>query len=77
MCLAIPGMVKSIDRNDPQNPLAQVLFGAVVREISLSCLPDAKEGDYVIAHAGVALQTIDEEEAAKILEELAQLERVN
>lgn len=77
MCLAIPGVVKSIDNQDPQSLTGQVLFGAVLREISLACLPEVKVGDYVIAHAGVALQTIDEEEANKIISELAQLERLN
>jgi hydrogenase expression/formation protein HypC len=73
MCLAIPGMIKSIQETDLSERLAQVEFGGVVREISLACLPEAKIGDYVIAHAGVALQTIDEDEATKIILDLEQL----
>lgn len=78
MCLAIPGMVQCIDDKldgtDPLNKMAKVLFGGVTREINLACLPDVKVGDYVIAHAGVALQTIDEVEALKIIDDLKQLE---
>lgn len=75
MCLAIPGVVKSIDGSDSLNRIAQVVFGGVTREINLACLPEVKVGDYVIAHAGVALQTIDETEAMKIIADLKQLER--
>ncbi len=75
MCLAVPGVVKSIDGKDLLNRIAQVVFGGVTREINVACLPDVKIGDYVIAHAGVALQTIDEAEAIKIIEDLKQLEK--
>jgi hydrogenase expression/formation protein HypC len=74
MCLAVPGVVKSINGADPLNKVGQVLFGGVLREISLACLPDVQVGDYVIAHAGVALQTVDETEALKIISELEQLQ---
>ncbi len=75
MCLAIPGVVKSIDGTDPLNRMAEVVFGGVTLQINFSCLPEVKVGDYVIAHAGVALQAIDEEEALKVIEDLKQMEK--
>ena len=53
--------------------MARVSFGGTIKEISLAYTPEAKTGDYVLAHVGFALQTIDEEEAQKTLELLRQL----
>ena len=47
-------------------------YGGVMREADIS-LVDAKKGDYVIVHAGFAIQVIDEKEAKetiKIFEEM-------
>ncbi|MEM2882482.1 MAG: HypC/HybG/HupF family hydrogenase formation chaperone [Candidatus Bathyarchaeia archaeon] len=62
MCLAIPGRVMEI-----KGGLAKVDFGGVTREVDIS-LVDPKVGDYVIVHAGFAIQVLDEEEAKKTLE---------
>jgi len=51
---------------------AIVDYGGVIREADIS-LVDAKKGDYVIVHAGFAIQVIDEKEAKetiKIFEEI-------
>jgi len=68
MCLAVPA--KIIDRVDM---LATVDISGVTRKISLMLLPEAQVGDFVLVHAGFAIQTIDEEEAAKTLELLKEL----
>ena len=57
MCLAFPAKVLKID-----NELATVERAGVKREASLMLLPKAKVGDYVLIHAGFAMQVIDEEE---------------
>lgn len=58
MCLAIPAKVLSINGNK-----ANVDFGkGVVKDVNIS-LVDAKVGDYVIIHAGYALEVLDEEDA--------------
>lgn len=57
MCLAFPAKVLKID-----NELATVERAGVKREASLMLLPEAKVGDYVLIHAGFAMQIIDEEE---------------
>lgn len=62
MCLAVPAEVKSVDGH-----MATVDFGGVTRTANVS-LVDAKVGDYVIVHAGYAIEILDREEAEKTLE---------
>ncbi len=67
MCLAIPGRVESIEDSK-----AVVDYGGIKRKVDIS-LVDVKEGDYVIVHAGFAIQVLDEKEAEetlKIFEEI-------
>ncbi len=74
MCLGIPGKIIEIADNEAGFRMAKVDFGDVVREAGLQITPDAKIGDYVIVHAGFAIEVLDEEEAAerlKLFEELA------
>lgn len=62
MCLAIPGKVVSIIKEK-----AQVDFGeGVLREVNVT-LVDVKVGDYVLVHAGYAIQVLDEAEALETL----------
>ncbi len=64
MCLAIPGKIISIeDQQDVSFKKAKVSFGGVIKEINLGLVPDAKEGEYVLVHVGVAISKVDEEEA--------------
>lgn len=63
MCLAVPA--KIIERTDL---MATVDISGVTRQVSLMLLPEAKLGEYVLIHAGFAIQAIDEEEAHKTLE---------
>jgi hydrogenase expression/formation protein HypC len=74
MCLAIPGEILEITGSDPLTRMARVSFGGVIREASLAYVPEAKPGDYVLVHAGFALQTVDEEEARRTLELFEQLD---
>ncbi len=67
MCLAIPGKVVSVDGN-----IAVIDFGGVKRETNIS-LVEVRPGDYVIVHAGFAIQAVDELDALetiKLWEEL-------
>ena len=67
MCLAIPAKVMSL-----KGDKANVDFGqGVLREVNVS-LVEAKVGDYVLVHAGYAIQIIEEEDAKETLEPVEQ-----
>jgi hydrogenase expression/formation protein HypC len=72
MCLAIPGKLISIDTLVPLK-MGKVDFDGVVTDICLEFLPEARVGDYVLAHVGTALTLLNEEDAMETLEALRQL----
>jgi hydrogenase expression/formation protein HypC len=74
MCLAIPGMIKSVELqyNDTVR-MAKVSFGGITKQASLEMLPDADVGDYVLVHVGVAISKVNEEEAKKTFEYLEEI----
>lgn len=74
MCLAVPGKVLEIDPSDDLMRKARVSFGGAVREISLALVPEAEVGGYVLAHAGIGISVVDEEEAGHIFEALRALD---
>jgi hydrogenase expression/formation protein HypC len=47
---------------------AAVELSGVQKEISITLLPSAKVGDYVLVHAGFAIQKVNPQEAGEILE---------
>ena len=70
MCLAVPGKIVSIEGDDPILRDGKVNFGGVVKRVNLSLVPEAKIGDYVLVHVGLALSIVDEEEAEQVFEYL-------
>ncbi len=74
MCLAIPGKIKTIESQmDGLVRMAKVSFDGILKEASLELVPEAKEGDYVLIHVGIAISIVDEEEAKKTFEYLKQI----
>jgi hydrogenase expression/formation protein HypC len=73
MCLAVPGKILNIEGSDPLFRSGRVDFAGVVRNVNLSCVPEAKVGDYVLVHVGFAIGTVDEEEARQVFEYLRQM----
>jgi hydrogenase expression/formation protein HypC len=65
MCLAVPGKIIEIIGDDPFLRAAKVSFAGVVKLISLTCTPEAKLGDFVLVHVGVAISVVDPQEAAE------------
>jgi hydrogenase expression/formation protein HypC len=63
MCLAIPMKVLEIDGTH-----GTVELGGMRKEVMLTLTPDATIGDYVIVHAGYAIEILDEAEAQETLE---------
>jgi len=76
MCLGIPGKVLSIEPNSVGMMMGRVSFGGVIKEVCLAYVPEAQVDDYVIVHAGFALNRLDEAEANEVFEALAELEEV-
>ncbi|MBX2961228.1 MAG: HypC/HybG/HupF family hydrogenase formation chaperone [Cyclobacteriaceae bacterium] len=78
MCLAIPGRLEQITNQlDETFRFGKVSFGGIMKEVNLSMVPEAKEGDYVLVHVGVAIGTVDEEEAKKTFAYIKQIGELN
>lgn len=72
MCLAVPGRIMSIAERD-DTLMAQVAFGAVIKDVCLAYIPDAAVGEYVIVHVGFAIQRLDQSSALETLATFAKL----
>ncbi len=68
MCLATPMKVISI-----KGTKGTVELGGVEQPVNLSFTPDISPGEYVIVHAGFALERLNEEEARRTIELLKEL----
>jgi len=77
MCLAVPGKIMSIAGEDELTRTAKVSFGGIIKEISLALIPEAKVGEFVLVHAGFALNTLNENEANKTFEYLREIEEAD
>lgn len=78
MCLAIPGKLISITSQlDETFRQGKVSFGGIIKEINLSMVSEAKIGDYVLVHVGVAIGVVDEEEAMQTFEYLKMMGEVD
>jgi len=62
MCLAIPMKIKQI-----KGDFAEVEAGSLLRTINIQMLPKVKIGDYVVVHAGFAIQKLDAHKAKETL----------
>ncbi len=62
MCLGIPMKIKKIKQE-----FAEVESGRLTRTVNIQMLPHIKAGDYVIVHAGFAIQRLDPQKAKQTL----------
>jgi hydrogenase expression/formation protein HypC len=69
MCLAVPGRVVDVAREDGIL-VGKVDFGGISRRVCLEHLPDVTPGEYVLVHVGFALARVDEAEARRVWEHL-------
>lgn len=72
MCLAIPGKVVEISNQNGMQ-MARVAFGGVTREACLEYVPETRVGDYVLVHVGFAISRVNEDEARRTYQALAEL----
>lgn len=73
MCLAIPCQVVEV----PEKQWAVIESGGIRRKVGVHLIEDVKPGDYLMVHAGFAVEKLDLAEAEariKIWEELLQFE---
>lgn len=68
MCLSIPGRVIKINTD-----VAEVSIGGTIVNVGMQMINNVNEGDYVLVHAGFALQKIDEKEALETLQLLREM----
>lgn len=71
MCVAVPGKVERID-----DLAAVVDVGGATVTARIDLVPDVSVGEYVLIHAGFALEKMDEEEAQETLRLLAEADRL-
>lgn len=62
MCLAVPMQVIKIEGTE-----SIVELGGVKKKVNLQLLDNIKLGDYVLVHAGFAIQKVDEKEAEETI----------
>ena len=60
MCLAWPARIRSLDSEEPLFRRGQVAFGPVIKTVQFAFVPEAKVGDLVLVHAGVAICVLKE-----------------
>ena len=71
MCLGVPGRVVERCATQAGELAAGVVeFDGLRRKVCLELVPDAKIGDYVLVHAGIAINSIDTVEAERVLRHL-------
>jgi hydrogenase expression/formation protein HypC len=68
MCLAVPAKIIEISGST-----ARVEIGGNIREANLLLVEDVKIGDYIILHAGFAIEKYEPEEALRTLELLKEI----
>lgn len=73
MCLAVPGKLLSVEGEDPAFRVGRVDFSGVKKTVNLAFTPEAEPGDFLLVHVGFALTRVDEEEARRAYQYLAQI----
>ena len=68
MCLAIPAKITELGGGD----MATVDILGVTRSISIDLTPQATVGDYVLVHAGFAIEVVSEQAANETLDLISQ-----
>jgi hydrogenase expression/formation protein HypC len=72
MCLGIPGKILDTHENGSMR-MGRIDYGGVVKEACLAYVPDAAVGDYVLVHAGFALNILSPSEAEETLKAFREL----
>lgn len=73
MCLGIPGKIVEVSGEQPLERMGKVSFSGVLKDVYLAGVPGAEVGDFVIVHAGFALNVLNESEANEVFDYLRQI----
>jgi len=77
MCLGIPGRIVEVFAGGSSLEISALVdFSGALRRISLAAVPDASVGEYVIVHAGLALNRLKQEEAESVFRFLREMEEL-
>ena len=68
MCLGIPAKIVKIN-----DSVVEVEIGGVIKEASCDLIDEPRIGDYVILHAGFAIQKLSEEDAQETLQMIREM----
>lgn len=71
MCLGLPLTIVEINE---KNAVAEM--NGIKRNIRIDLVPNVKIGDYVMVHAGFAIEIISEKDAAETIDAIMQVEEV-
>jgi len=72
MCLGVPGKVTDVFGEDGIR-MGSVDFGGITRKACLEYAPEVDVGSWVVIHVGFAISVVDEEEAKRAYELLAEM----
>ena len=73
MCLALPGKVAAIEGEGLERS-ARVEVGTQTRRVSLALLPEVEVGQWILFQTGYALQVVPEDEVARLLDLIGEVE---
>lgn len=76
MCLAIPGKGIEIQPDAQGVRMGKANFGGIVKQVCLEYTPEVQCGDYVLVHVGFALSKVDNAEAERTYQALADLNQL-
>ena len=65
MCLAIPARILDIDGDN-----SNVDYGGIIKKVNVSLIENPKVGDYILIHAGFAIEKLDKKNAEMALKEI-------
>jgi hydrogenase expression/formation protein HypC len=73
MCLGIPGKIIEIYDSGGLR-MGRIDYGGVIKEACLAYVPEAGLGEYVLVHAGFALNVLAPDEAEETLKVFRELD---
>ena len=71
MCYAIPAKIVEI-----QDDTAKVDYGGVLKIVNISLIGSLKIGDYILIHAGFAIEKLEKKSAEETLEMIREMMRL-